>query len=358
VRVVCPRTTSSTSHYNMYHRRSKQLSPLPVGRGIAVALAAFGLAMFLPTAHADDTVAKSRSAVDAADEPAYRKTIEEGLAEYDARHFEEARSLFRRAHDISPNARTFRGIGMTSFELRDYVSAVHNLSAALQDVRKPLSDEQREHTQDLLDRSRIFVDVYTLTVSPKNSRVLIDGRTPELESNGTLMFGLGQHTVEVSAPGMRTRSLPINVRGGERKELSVTLEPASAAPPASAGAAPVVTAKKPLPAVASNGSAATWLWASGGAALVAVGAGIYWSTRETQLDHCRNAAPLAPCTNKSTLTTWRDVALGTTIGAGAAALTMALIGILSWNSGPAAGQTHSALDCTVSPLGITCGRSF
>jgi len=32
----------------------------------------------------------------------YRKAIKEGLAEYDALHFEEARSLFRRAHEISP----------------------------------------------------------------------------------------------------------------------------------------------------------------------------------------------------------------------------------------------------------------
>jgi hypothetical protein len=50
--------------------------------------------------------------------------------------------------------------------------------------------------------------------------------------------------------------------------------------------------------------------------------------------------------------------LGTTIGAGAAALTMALIGILSWNSGPAASQNHSALNCVASPFGITCGQSF
>jgi hypothetical protein len=338
----------------MYSRRRKQLSPFPTARGIAVALAALGLVMFLPTAHADHRVAEPRSASDATNQPAYRKAIEDGLAECDAGHFEEARSLFRRAHEVSPNARTFRGIGMTSFELRDYVSAVHNLSAALKDVRKPLSAEQRAHTQDLLDRSRIFVDVYTLRVSPQNSRVLIDGRAPEFEPDGTLMFGFGPHTVEVRAQGMTARSLSIDVRGGVRKELSITLERESA----SSKAAPVATAAKPLPPVASNGHAAAWLWASGGAALVAVGAGVYWYLRQTELDHCRNPAPLSQCTNEPTLKTWRDAALGTTIGAGAAALTMALIGILSWHSGPAAGQTHSALDCIVGPLGIACGRSF
>jgi hypothetical protein len=296
------------------------------------------------------------------DEPAYRKAIEAGLAECDALHFEEARSLFRRAHEISPNARTFRGIGMTSFELRDYVSAVQNLSAALNDLRKPLSAQQRKHTQDLLDRSHIFVDVYKLTVSPRDSRVLTDGAAPEFEPDGTLMFGLGPHTIEVRAQGMTARSLTIDVHGGERKELSITLERESAArsgtPLASATAAPAATAAKPSPSVASNGHAAAWLWASGGAALVAVGAGIYFYNRSTQLDSCHNPAPGSRCTNESTIKTWRDVALSTTIVAGAAALTMALIGILSWDSEPAARQTHSALDCVVSPLGIACGRSF
>jgi hypothetical protein len=346
----------------MYSGRRKQFSVFLAARSISVALAALGLAMVLPTAHADDRVGASRPAPDAADEPAYRKAIEAGLAEFAALHFEEARSLFRRAHEISPNARTLRGIGMASFELRDYVSAVHNLSAALEDTRKPLSAEQREHTRDLLDRSRIFVDVYALTVSPKDSRVLIDGRAPEFEPDGTLMFGLGPHTVEVRAQGMTARSLTIDVRGGERKELSIALERESAAPSdtplASATAAPVATAANPSPPQASNGHAAAWLWASGGAALVAVGAGIYLYNRSAQLDSCHNPESGSRCTNESTIKTWRDVALGTTIGAGAAALTMALIGILSWDSKPAASSTHSALACVVSPLGIACGRSF
>jgi hypothetical protein len=332
--------------------KHKPSSAFSGAHGIALALAAFTLAVFLPTSRA-----AAREASDAGDDPAYRKLVEEGLAEYDARHFEEARSLFRRAHEISPNARTFRGIGMTSFELRDYVSAVHNLAAALKDERKPLSAEQRERTQDLLDRSRIFVDVYTLTVSPPSARVLVDGRAPEYEADGTLMFGFGPHTIEVRARDMITRTLPISVKGGEKKELSVTLEPVVVAPVASAEPAAATSAEASGPA-ASNGGAVAWLIAGGGAALLAGGAGYYLYTRQTQLDDCHHPAPGLRCTNESSITTWRNVALGTTIGVGAAALTMALIGILSWDSGPAASQPPSALNCIVSPLGFSCGRSF
>ena len=330
----------------------KPISSLSAAHGIAFALAAFSLAMFLPISRA-----AARGATDAGDDPAYRKLVEEGLAEYDARHFEEARSLFRRAHEISPNARTFRGIGMTSFELRDYVSAVHNLGAALKDERKPLSAEQRERTRELLDRSRIFVDVYTLTVSPQNARVLVDGRAPEYEADGTLMFGFGSHTVEVRARDMVTRTLPISVKGGEKKELSVTLEPVVVAPAATAETAPVA-AVEPLHPAVSNVGAVAWLIAGGGAALLSGGAGYYLSTRQTELDSCHHPAPGLRCTNESSITTLRNVALGTTIGTGAAALTMALIGILSWNSEPTPGQAPSALNCIASPLGISCGGTF
>jgi len=74
----------------------------PAVRGIAIALAAFSFAMFLPTAHAAGRGTEPPPAAEPADDPAYKKAIDEGLAEYDARRFEEARILFRRAHEISP----------------------------------------------------------------------------------------------------------------------------------------------------------------------------------------------------------------------------------------------------------------
>jgi tetratricopeptide (TPR) repeat protein len=293
------------------------------------------------------------------EDPAYRKAIKEGLAEFSALHFEEARSLFRRAHDISPNARTFRGIGMTSFELRDYVAAVRNLSAALKDSRKPLSSEQRKNAQDLLERSRALVDVYLLAVSPHEARVLIDGRAPELDDDGTLLLGVGQHNLEVSAPDMVMRSLPINVRGGERKELSVTLEPTFVASASPTDAAGVEAPAKPRSDVASNKVATIWLLAGGGAALLAIGSGIYWAAQESYLSTCHSPAnPAYVCDSEGTLKIQRNLAIGATLGAGAAAVTMGLIGILSWHSSTPTDKKHSALDCTVSPFGVTCGGQF
>src|ERR1700690_1915721 len=154
----------------------------------------------------------------------YRSTLKDALAEYDASHFEEARILFRRAHEINPNARTLRSIGMASFELRDYVAAVRALTAALVETRKALNSEQRTHAQGLLERSRMYVDIYSLKISPADARVLIDGRAPDAEPDGTVLLGFGTHNLEVSKPGFVLRAMAVNVRGGERKELAMTLE--------------------------------------------------------------------------------------------------------------------------------------
>jgi len=326
-------------------------------RVIAVACAILCPTMFAPTARAADRMTESLAPADAADDPAYRKAVKEGLAEYAALHFEEARSLFRRAHRISPNARTFRGIGMTSFELRDYVAAVRNLSAALKDNRKPLSPEQRKHAQDLLDRSRMLVDAYSLTVSPRDARVLIDGRAPEIDADGMLLLSVGLHNLEVSAPGMTLRSLPINARGGERKELSVTLEPAfSGEARTAATATPKAPATRPA---ASNRAATAWLLVGGGAALLAVGSGIYWAMQNSQLNSCRHPAnPHDSCDTESLLKLQRNVGIGATAVTGAAAVTMALIGILSWHSASPDAKKHSALDCSVGPFGLACGGRF
>ena len=308
---------------------------------------------------ASNGLTDSGSAIDTTDDPAYRKIIKEGVAEYEAHHFEEARSLFRRAHEISPNARTFRGIGMASFELRDYISAIRNLVPALRDKRKPLSPEQSKDAQDLLDRSLLFVGVYTLTVAPRNARLIIDGHAPEFEPDGTLLFSFGKHTLEASALGREIFSLTFDVRGGERKNLPVTLRKAQTARPWTDNdkAPPLEIVEKPLPVISNAGSAA-WLWASAGTALLSGGAGIYWYGQNSELDTCRHPKAGLRCTNESSIKTRSNLALGTMIGTGAAALTMALVGILTWDFGPPAASKQRTAGCTVGPFGISCGTVF
>ena len=92
--------------------------------------------------------------------------IGDAVAEYDAGHYQEARALFRQAHEKQPTARTLRGIGMCSFELRDYVEASRNLSASLRETRRPLTSEQKRHADALLARANTFIGRFTVKVQP------------------------------------------------------------------------------------------------------------------------------------------------------------------------------------------------
>jgi hypothetical protein len=291
----------------------------------------------------------------------YRSTLKDALAEYDANHFEEARILFRRAHDINPNARTLRSIGMASFELRDYVAAVRALSAALMETRKPLSTDQRSHAQGLLERSRMYVDIYVLKITPADSRVLIDGRAPDPEPDGTMLLGFGSHNLEVSKPGFVLRTMTVNVRGGERKELAMTLErkPVSTVQPATSVTTEIArSSPRAADALASRGggrSGAGWFIAAGGAALLSGGALALWLFENKELTSCHTHEL---CNNESTISSRRNLAVGATLGTGVAAISLAVIGMLSRDRAGTAPSARSALSCTVLPSGFLCSKTF
>jgi len=65
----------------------------------------------------------------------YMEIVGEALQEFDAGAWVDARASFRHAHRLQPNARTFRGLGMVAYELREYVDAVRYLERAMLDAR-------------------------------------------------------------------------------------------------------------------------------------------------------------------------------------------------------------------------------
>ncbi len=168
-------------------------------------------------------------------------------------------------------ARTLRGIGMASFELRDYVAAFRAFSAALVDNRKALTAGQREHTRNLLERSLLFVGIYTLETDPPDARVVIDGQPMERGPDGKVLLSFGSHILEASKPGYRGRTISLDVRGGERKKLIVSLAreaPALGKHARPAPPAPTAPAISVGTTAGSSGTGGGWYWGAGGAALL------------------------------------------------------------------------------------------
>ena len=275
--------------------------------------------------------------------------IADAVAEYEAGRFEEARALFRSAHARSPSARTLRGIGMASFELRDYVEATRTLDESLHEKRRPLTDEQRRQVETLLARAETFIGRYTPRVDPADAVLLVDGRPPRIEADGTVLLSFGHHRFTARCAGCTPdeKAVDLDVVGGERSTADLTLVRASAAgvvvePPG--GLRPAVDDRvdgrsAPLlrqeTAADSSPRKATALWLAGGAVVALVGAGVgalWWHDRQNELDTC-NAAEAGGerCTTDATISTQRNAAVGVTIGLGAAALTLGTVAAVLWS---------------------------
>jgi tetratricopeptide (TPR) repeat protein len=158
--------------------------------------------------------------------PAYREAVEHALAEYGAKNYEEARTLFARAHAIAPSARTLRGMGMAAFELRRYPESVERLEAALRSNTRPLQGELRAETEALLERARGFVATVSVTLRPAAAVLVVDGN--EVDASGPLTLPLGEHELEARLPGYGSERRKVHLSGGELLRVQLVLSPARA----------------------------------------------------------------------------------------------------------------------------------
>lgn len=166
-----------------------------------------------------------------AEDPAYRQAIDDATESYSNGLFDEALASFRVAHRINPSARTWRGLGMTNFEQRRYTKAFAALRNALDDKRKPLTDEQRTETQALLTRASNYIAAFTLQFEPPTAALEVDGLPVELEG-GVLFLDLGEHQLVLRAKDYAMRTLKLVVEGGERITLPIVLDPLTPPPTA------------------------------------------------------------------------------------------------------------------------------
>lgn len=230
-------------------------------------------------------------------EPAgYSAVVDEAISEYAAGRFEEARALFTRAHAISPNARTLRGLGMVAFELRSYAECVQQLEQALASKVKPLNGPLRGQTEGLLARARGFVGRFTLLLQPADTRLVVDGNAVQLLAGRTLDLDVGDHLLELSAPGYDAQRRTLRVTGGETRTLEFDLTDGSQLAPAavaSAGVGASDGAPHSAPAGATEADddggsllESPWFWvaAVAVAAGTAVGLGVALSGETTRED--------------------------------------------------------------------------
>lgn len=175
--------------------------------------------------------------------PGYAPLIDEAVAEATRANFMEARALFARAHALYPNARTLRGLGMMSYELRAYAESISYYEQALLSNERPLDAELRADAEAQLNRARRFVAELKFALTPPATRISVDGVPALIGASGLLRLDPGHHTLLFEAAGYRSETRSVNVRGGESLVWTVLLPLASG----SAASAPPDTGVDTLP---------------------------------------------------------------------------------------------------------------
>lgn len=232
------------------------------------------------------------SEVRAQESDGYKQTIAQALEEYERGNWDEAYSLFRRSHELSPSARTWRGIGVVAFELRLYVESVFALDAALKDDRKPLTEEQREAAITLIARARMFVATYRVTLRPESARLLVDD-SPARFFEGMLLLDPGEHTLAVESDGQVSDRRSQRAVAGTRIDLTFETPGPSALP--------MTHRPTEAPATSPHNRGWPWTWSLSATAVAAGAAGGVLALA-TRSEHekfwsCDVTAPGANCSS-------------------------------------------------------------
>ncbi|MDB4975806.1 MAG: hypothetical protein JWN48_4147 [Myxococcaceae bacterium] len=169
------------------------------------------------------TAPSPAQALESTEVPGYRAAIDEALAEYELGGYLEARTLFARAHELYPNARTLRGLGLVSFELRRYAESAAFLEQALASKEKPIEGTMRDGVEQLLARARGFVATIEVALEPSDAAISVDGAKAVLQQGATLLLDGGKHELEFEAPGFLSEHRAYTVVGGERLQWNISL---------------------------------------------------------------------------------------------------------------------------------------
>lgn len=152
----------------------------------------------------------------------YRELFAEGSRHWAEGRFSEALEQFSQAHEVFPNARSHRALGLVHFELRSFVEAVTHLRRALRDDRRPLSARLRVDPERVLQEASPHVGQYQI-ITESHAFLEVDGNPLNLVR--LIALPPGEHSIRVSASGFDSEVRQLQVEGGEQQTLEIPLTP-------------------------------------------------------------------------------------------------------------------------------------
>lgn len=232
----------------------------------------------------------------------YDAVVADALEAQAQGEFARSHALFEIAHRLSPNARTLRGMAVTSFQAGSFLSAVTEIDAALAHPVKPLDGELREGALALRAQAEAQLGRLTLRVEPPELSIVslhVDQVASSLEAM-PMLLAPGPHSVSVVVEGDLAQTQRLTIAKGAHHTLIVRFSPRPAAAPA-----PPASDETPVPASMTSParpaqrvrSVLGWtsLALGAGAAATAVGVYVLGNARIREVRDACAAQPLGGC---------------------------------------------------------------
>lgn len=231
---------------------------------------------------------------DSRNSPEYKELIRKALQEYQLGNWAEAKVFFTDAHALFPNARTLRGLALTTYALRDYVRAAEYFEQALANPVQPLTPELQSGVREYLQQARRFVARVKLRLEPRSAQLRVDDALVTPDADGMIQLNPGQHELVASAPGYETLSRRWSIEAGARTDLSIELKSqspsAAVAPSVAAATSTPLPASQPTPAAAKSGKGSgPWILLGVSGAL-AIGGGVVLAVTASDIHSVEDAS--------------------------------------------------------------------
>ncbi len=165
-----------------------------------------------------------------ADRAMARASFQRGVAAYEAANYPDALEAFQRAYEIAPHPVVRVNIANCLERVGRPADALTHYEAFLREMGDQANAEQQQEVGEAVRRLNRRVGELSLTVTPSDATVTIDGREVH-DFSQPVRLEVGRRLIVAEREGYRTITRRVRVEAGQRRDSRLVLQSENEASP-------------------------------------------------------------------------------------------------------------------------------